>query len=176
MEELPQLFMRKKHLDDLPELSRQAGTLPAGVSLHTHRAGDEAAWERIIERSFGSHYSFEDWLPRFGVYDPSYVFYLTKDGIDVATTSAVEQANFSGEGWLHMVGADPAAQGLGLSRHVVLAALYSFYARGYQSVVLSTDDFRIPAICTYLRLGFEPVMSHESHPARWEEIYRKIGC
>ena len=74
-----------------------------------------------------------------------------------------------------MVGVDPDTRGLGLSLPIVAAALISLRERGFASAMLSTDDFRIPAIKTYLRLGFEPVMSHESHPERWAAVMEKIG-
>ena len=74
-----------------------------------------------------------------------------------------------------MIGAHADARGLGAGRLVCLAALHSLRERGYRSVVLSTDDFRIPAISLYLSLGFEPVYSHESHKARWEKVFEVIG-
>lgn len=174
MSNLPQLFMRKPALDDLPELSAKAGKLPDGLSIHTHINGEEDNWERLIEKSFGCHYGFESNLPAMPKYDPSCVFYISRNGEDIAVAAGVENKSFPNEGWLHFVGIDPSAQGLGLSKHIVLTVLYSFYARGYKSAVLSTDDFRIPAIKTYLRLGFEPIISHESHPERWREVMSKI--
>lgn len=74
-----------------------------------------------------------------------------------------------------MVGIHSSARGLGLSIPIVSAALHSFRDRGFKSVMLSTDDFRIPAIKTYLKLGFHPVLSHESHAGRWDEIMSKLG-
>ena len=43
------------------------------------------------------------------------------------------------------------------------------------SVVLFTDDHRLAAIKTYLKLGFEPQMVHDSHPERWREVLAKLG-
>ena len=34
----------------------------------------------------------------------------------------------------------------------------------------TTDDERIPALKTYLSLGFKPVYNHESHLPRWQKI------
>ena len=169
-ENLPQLFMRKSDMDNIPEI-----TLPDGITLHTHIPGHEREWEILIERSFGSHFGFDQSLTTRPGYMPGHVFYLAKDGKDVATTAAIEKAEFPGEGWIHMVGVDPDARGLGLSLPIVAAALISLRERGFESAMLSTDDFRIPAIRTYLRLGFKPVMSHESHPARWAAVMEKIG-
>ena len=170
-ENLPQLFMRKKSMDEIPAI-----VLPEGFVLHTHEPGHEGDWETLIERSFGSHFDFAKSLTERRGYRPEHVFYLSKSGRELATASAIEKDEFPGEGWLHMVGVDPDTRGMGLSLPIVAAALWSMKSRGFESVMLSTDDFRIPAIKTYLRLGFEPVMSHESHEARWAAVMEKIGA
>ncbi len=40
---------------------------------------------------------------------------------------------------------------------------------------LCTDDWRLPAVKTYLNLGFEPEIIHESHPARWKAVFETLG-
>jgi len=41
---------------------------------------------------------------------------------------------------------------------------------------LTTDEFRIPAIKIYLKLGFRPVMWDKDMRARWFPILKEIGC
>ena len=43
--------------------------------------------------------------------------------------------------------------------------------RGLSAVYLTTDDFRIPAIRAYLKMGFVPVISSEDLRIRWEKIF-----
>ena len=57
-QELPQLFMRNKDITKLPPLCLPKG----GMSLHTHTEGEEENWERLIEKAFGTHYSFDDFI------------------------------------------------------------------------------------------------------------------
>jgi mycothiol synthase len=38
--------------------------------------------------------------------------------------------------------------------------------------VLETDDWRLAAIRTYLRLGFEPDPVEEEHAARWRRVLK----
>lgn len=166
---LPQLFMRKPNLDDLPEL-----VLPEGFALHSHEVGKEKEWEDLIEKAFGTRFSFAACIASAANYDPSQVLYISKDGVDIATTTATEKETFPGEGWFRMVGAAPEARGLGAGKMVALAALHQLKRQGYKSVVLSTDDFRIPALNLYFSLGFEPLMNHESHPERWAEVMKHI--
>ena len=49
-----QLIMRHPDLSKVPPLS-----LPAGVTLRTHRSGDEKNWEEIIESAFEHHFDFD---------------------------------------------------------------------------------------------------------------------
>ncbi|NLC55450.1 MAG: GNAT family N-acetyltransferase, partial [Armatimonadetes bacterium] len=74
-------------------------------------------------------------------------------------------------GW---VGVMPEHQGHRLAFHLCLACLRFLRDRGVRECFLLTDDFRVPAIKTYLRLGFEPEVTHESHPARWQKILAEL--
>ena len=169
MSSLPQLFMRHPDISTLPPL-----ILPEGFSIHTHVDGMEEIWENLIDDAFGSHFSFDSFIKNGGGYRPEYVIYISKDGKDIATTTAIENEKYPGEGWFRMVAVSPQARGLGAGRMVALAALHSLAKRGYKTVLLSTDDQRIPAICMYLSLGFEPVYSHESHKERWDKVFNII--
>jgi mycothiol synthase len=40
--------------------------------------------------------------------------------------------------------------------------------------MLDTDDFRIPAVKTYLNLGFIPVYVEEGQPKRWQGLFEKL--
>lgn len=169
---LPQLFMRHPDLSQLPPLA-----MPYGFSLHSHTEKSESAdksWEHIIEKSFETHCSFEESVRKHFGYKPEYVLYVAENGKDISTSAALEKENFPGEGYIHMVGTLPEAGGRGAGRIAVLASLHSLASRGFKTAVLSTDDFRIPAIKVYYRLGFEPMYTHESHEKRWEDIFPKI--
>ena len=166
---LPQIFMRKSDMDNLKPFA-----LPEGFALHSHIEGQETNWEDLIEEAFGCRFSFDACIRNGGHYKPEHVLYISKDGVDIATATAVEKAEFPGEGWFRMVGTRPSARGLGAGRMVLNACLHSLAARGYKSVVLSTDDERIPALKLYLSLGFEPLYTHESHKERWEKIMKEI--
>ena len=164
---LPQLIMRVS-LENLPQLE-----LPKGYSVHTHQVGKEKEWEEIVENSFDMHFDF-DFLIRAGHYNPNHVYYLNINGEDVATLTAVENDNYKGEGWLRVLGLKKSASGKGLGKLMMLIALHKLKERGYKTAVLSTDDFRTPALCTYLGLGFKPVYNHESHQERWLKLKQTL--
>ncbi len=163
-----QLIMRHHDLSNVPEL-----ILPEGFILETHREGYEKEWENIIESAFGMHFDF-DFLIKAGDYSPEKVLYLIKDGKPIATTTAVENEAFKGEGWFRMVGVHKNFMGMGAGKKIAVAALNSLRSRGYKTAVLSTDDYRIPAIKLYLSVGFEPVILDESHKERWKKVFDQI--
>ena len=57
---------------------------------------------------------------------------------------------------------------------VCAAAVNALLEKGCVYVDLTTDDFRLPAIVTYLRMGFRPVIDTEETRERWERVCEKI--
>ncbi len=97
-------------------------------------------------------------------------FVVAPDGTRVATSAAVLHGN---EGYIHMVAADPSCRGLGIGHAMLARALADLSARGATHVTLTTDDFRLPAIKTYLDAGFRPVLWHDDESdmrARWDAV------
>ncbi|RKN60016.1 hypothetical protein D7M11_36015 [Paenibacillus ginsengarvi] len=74
-----------------------------------------------------------------------------------------------------MVGVLPSYSGKKLGYIVSLAALQQMFREERKSAVLNTDDYRIPAIITYLKLGFVPQIVHKSHVQRWRQIAEMLG-
>ncbi|HEV7300131.1 MAG TPA: GNAT family N-acetyltransferase [Tepidisphaeraceae bacterium] len=73
-------------------------------------------------------------------------------------------------GELGWVAADPAHAGRGLGRAACAAVVALLRTRGYRRLFLLTDDFRLPAIAIYLRLGFEPLLHNNAMPIRWDAV------
>ena len=69
---LPQLFMRQPDITHLPPLA-----LPEGFSLHSHIEGQDKNWEDLIEKAFGSHFSFNDFIVNGGDISPN-MFYTSQ--------------------------------------------------------------------------------------------------
>jgi mycothiol synthase len=68
------------------------------------------------------------------------------------------------------VASDPEHRGKRLGYVVSLAVLHDLRRHGCREAALLTDDPRIPAIKTYLSLGFLPALTDDTHPARWEAV------
>lgn len=169
-----QLRMVRPELDHLPGIG-----VPAGYELRTWRPGDEAAWCEVMNTGIGTDWTAEKCrreLTEREPFLPDGCFFVTKSGEAVATACAYDvQPEGLNAAQVHMVCAKPAHRGLGLGRLVTLAVLHYMRAHEYAAAFLGTDDFRVPAIKTYLGLGFIPDYIEDSHRKRWSAIFTKIG-
>ncbi len=165
-----QLHMIRPNLDDLPDL-----IIPEGYALRTYQPGDEAAWCAIMETGIGSNWTIEECRTQITGQDlflPDGFFFIVYDGEPVAAACVWPTALYGPtSAQVHMVCAKPAHRGKGLGYLVTLALLHYMRDHDYESSYLGTDDFRIPAIKSYLRLGFEPAYLEDSHRVRWAAIF-----
>lgn len=169
-----QLRMVRPDLDNLPKLE-----LPLGYGMRTYREGDEVHWANIISDSFGGKQrTAEDTRNEITGQErfvPDGFYFATHDGTPVGTACAWRQTVDETEvGYVHMVGVASAHTGHKLGKWVSLAVLIYFRDYGFRCAMLDTDDFRIPAIKTYLNLGFVPVYIEDGQPKRWQAIFEKL--
>jgi predicted dehydrogenase/GNAT superfamily N-acetyltransferase len=78
-------------------------------------------------------------------------------------------------GSLEYVAADPDHKGHGLGQAVSAVVTRLLVERGYETIFLQTDDWRLPAIVCYLRLGYEPLMYEPDMPARWAAVHAELA-
>ncbi len=170
----PQLVMRRLDLNRLPDV-----TLPDGYDLRCYCEGDGPAWERIIAASFERDVSpgeFQRSILDKPPFRPERVLFVTCGDEPVATASAWDSPGWGPEtGQLHMVGVKPEHRGKRLGYWVSLAVLHQFHREGRLHAMLSTDDFRLAAIKTYLALDFEPVLVHDNQRQRWSDAFAALG-
>jgi mycothiol synthase len=166
---LPQLRMRRPTLTDLPRVQ-----IAAPFELRCYQPGDEAAWAAIMNTGIGTDWTAERCrreLTRLPHFDPAGLFFATAGGEPIGT--ACSWSDFLPDvtaGWVHMVCVRPEHRGHGLGYQLTLQVLHRLHDRGFANAWLDTDDFRLPAIRAYLALGFEPVLTHPSHPDRWRAV------
>jgi mycothiol synthase len=167
-----QLLMIREQLETLPRLQ-----LPEGYTARSQRLGDEEAWERIIMASFGGEHHFDKEIAADEPYMPERVWFVCdSDDVPVATASAWYRKQWNEDtGYLHMVGLLPEQAGKKLGYYVSLAVLHRMVHEGRTRAVLNTDDFRLPAIKTYLNLGFLPKLAGPDHYDRWKALSVTLG-
>ena len=78
-------------------------------------------------------------------------------------------------GELGWVAGDPKHKGKGLGMAVCAAVTARFIQAGYEEIYLSTDDWRLPAIKVYLKLGYEPMLYADDMKGRWKAVCAKLG-
>ena len=166
---MSQLVMRRSNLNSLPAL-----TPPEELIIHTEDERSKESWERIISDAFGGVHKY-DMMTSDPAYAPDRVYFVREHTQDAAVSAAFTRAEYPGEGYVHMVGCHSWARGIGAGYWAVLSCLHRFQRDGLSSAVLTTDDWRLAAIATYLKLGFEPVMADEDHQARWAEVRKKLA-
>ena len=153
--------------------------LPGGYSLATLAERDASEWIAVLNAtgqlgawdSARAERCFTD--PRPVVPEGTYL--VLHRGRAVATACTVLPTPAEPRHELGWVAVDPAHRGHGLGLQVCAAVLWYARRRGWPASTLNTDDWRLPAIRTYLRLGFEPEFTHDSHPARWQEVHRLLA-
>ncbi len=165
--------MVHRDLGALPEMQ-----VPEGYGLRTYLPGDERAWADIMNTGVGEWdaRTAREKLTGMPQFEPDGLFFATFGGRPVGSACAWRKdAGERRTGSLHMVCVLPEHRGKQVGYALTLAVLHWFRGRGYEEVTLSTDDFRIPAIKSYLRLGFEPVIPDDSHRARWDAVLEAAG-
>ena len=168
--EQTQLRMTRSSLDGLPPLE-----LPAAFSIRTATKSDLAAWADLMNGPMGQWdeaRARRDLWSDPDVLDAGVVVLVDSGGEIVGSATAKRSAPESVSGYLHMVFVLPELHGRGLGKAVSIAALERMVAAGLDGASLETDDWRLAAIRTYLKLGFQPNPVAEDHDARWRRVLR----
>ncbi len=169
---MKKLKMRFTH-KDVPQAN-----MPEGYAVLPFRAGDEPEWLTIVRHGLFPEdttleSAMED-LERFPCLKRERdIFFAAKDGKRIATATGMMRED--GSGYLHYICARPEARGTGVASALIAYAAKDLYKRGASYVYLTTDDFRLGAIKTYLRLGLIPVIEDAEDERRWVAVRGALG-
>ncbi len=154
-----------------------------GFDLRGCRPGDEESWIELINTGgFGIPWDrakLDEYLEGAERREGSRLAVSRADGrILAATFASREEPDGGGDavGRLDFVVAHPEVRGTGLGRAVCSAVVrWLIDERGYESVILYTDDWRLPAIGLYLSMGFEPRLNRPDMVGRWAAARAKLA-
>ena len=147
---------------------------PPGVSYRTMREDDEAdalAWVALCKNGLlGDDDGIESFAGRmFGQEGFTFdsVYFIEENGVPVATTTAIVRPG-GALGYVHMVsvGSESRGKGYGTLLNEIVKA--RFADAGVRGAYLTTDEWRVAAVRSYLRAEFWPVQYDEGMEARWE--------
>jgi mycothiol synthase len=153
--------------------------LPMGYVLRTYRPGDEPAFFHLMHLAGFAGWDEQTLRPWKERILPEGWFFAVhaETGTLAATAMTTHRANdehpFGGE--LSWVAGHPEHAGKGLGRVVCAAVVRRYLAAGYRNIYLKTDDWRLPAIKSYLRLGFVPLLFTPAMVNRWETICTQLN-
>jgi Acetyltransferases len=175
-EQLPQLqmlFAQGRQIDPAWMLP------PAGYSLRTYRPGDEAGFYRLMAGAGWPGWDDQRLAPWKARMLPKCWFLVVHNASQEIVASAMgiqdhsDLHPFGGElGW---VACDPAHQGQKLGTVVCSAVTARLLEIGYDDIHLYTEDWRLAALKTYLRLGYQPMLLDQSYYQRWQQICQKLN-
>lgn len=184
----PQLLMRRPVSLACPEVR-----LPEGYALRLAGGEDVEGLAHCLSRAFGpneqpagSEGGVERAVASPRPWSPDRVREALLEAPDVRVTYVVTDRagcvvacasdrrlpdRFPDACYLHWVAADPAHAGRGLGQAVSAAVIAGAFAECPCDTVLETDDHRLPAVTSYLRLGFAPEYTHPTHLERWALVF-----
>lgn len=92
----------------------------------------------------------------------------------MATASELYPRSTPGSAIVHYVAVAVSARGRRLGELITRQCLAGFAANGYDQSCLQTDDVRVPAIVTYLRLGFVPQYPSDDQGRIWASVLSQL--
>ena len=168
-----QMMWPERSLDSPP-----AVRVPDGYDLRTYRPGDEARFYEVMALAGWPGWDDEKLKPYLARTLPEAWFLAIHlaSGRIVASAMGIHDHSevhpFGGElGW---VAADPTHSGKGLGAAVCSAVTARLIGAGYRDIHLYTEDWRLPALKTYLKLGYAPFLFAPDMPRRWEAICTQL--
>ena len=169
----PQLRMRMTDYSKLPPVE-----MAEGYEWRTYREGDEQGWLGIVNSCGMGPSTVEEvrrTLTATERFLPEGMFFAVTQGEAVSTaTGYPAEKGSTASGQLHMVATKPEHRGKGLAKALSLAVVHFFAQRGFGEVYLWTDDWRVPALKMYVRMGFEPSYYEGADEARWAAVLASL--
>lgn len=165
--------MRLPELSDLPP----APPHEPRYSLRTAAPGDYGQLAGLLSEAFGDPWDTQRVAAEFSPGNGVEAIYVAVSPAGVAATAAARclPDRYPEAGYVHYVGARVSDRGRRLGEVVTRRVLVHFAAAGLNQAVLETDDFRLPAVRTYLRLGFVPEPRTPGEARRWSKVLRNLA-
>lgn len=152
---------------------------PSGYYLRHYCPGDEAHFFALMSLAGWDGWDSDKLQPWLAKIIPDGWFMLVHEGADRIVGTAMALHNYKGTnpfwselGWL---ACDPDHAGRGLGLAASAAVTSRLMDAGYRNIQLFTEDHRLPAIKTYIKLGYIPSLYLEDMSDRWKLICEKLG-
>ena len=156
--------------------------LPEGFTCRNFQKGEEEIWlnickNGIIDESADLESMWAKYILKQPMNPETDTFFVCDEtGKPVATFSGYVLDD--GTGNVHMVAAVPEVRGMGIGKYMVSAVLQAMDKKVPAETHmqrLTTHDFRLAAVCGYLKGGFHPVLYDEGMEERWRKVCNELN-
>ena len=164
----------------LPGTQIQEYPLPQGYSISNYKdESDKLAWVECCKKGLvDDDTTAEDFDRRItvdaNIHPQEDVFFLDCNAEHIGTVTAFVNPETK-LGDMHMVGIRPDFRGKGLSKYLCRITLNHLKDRDIRAIYLTTDEWRVAAVKSYLRAGFLPVQYDVGMEERWETMLETLG-
>lgn len=138
----------------------ESATWPEGVAVRTFRSGDDAAVVALNNRAFSDHPEQGSWTVHTlrtrmaqDWFDPA-GFVIAEAGAEIVGFCWTKLHDDERAGEIYVIAVEPARQGTGLGRALVVAGLESIAQRHITRGILYVDASNQAAVGLYESLGF----------------------
>ena len=155
-----------------PDLNAEAAVYPAGYRFRRATWDDRAGLIAVLDPSFDDFGWNEERLKAECLEHPRGLgCYLVEaqDGDIAAAVTALVSSDDPSEGYVHFLGVHPGHRGRRLGQLILIDLFTVFQGAGLSSTILDTDDWRVPAIKSYVNLGFVPRIVEEGQDECWQK-------
>ena len=153
--------------------------VPTGYLLRHFRKGDEEAYLELMHIA-----GFNDWnrdnlnaVLKSAV--PNGIVFVEHVATAKIVATAMgwhKQSPLFPDGYeMGWVAADSTHKGKGLGQIVTNAATRALLEHGARRIYLLTDDWRLPAIKTYLKVGYVPLYHKPGMKRYWHKLFITLG-
>jgi mycothiol synthase len=166
-----QMLWPEQHLAAPPPVR-----LPPGYGLRTYRRGDEPRFYEIMALAGWPGWDdkkLQPWLPRL-LPDGWFMAVHLESGETVATAMALSSDAYPSGGELGWLAADPAHTGKGLGMAVTAAVTTRFIDGHCHPIHLYTEHWRLPALKTYLKVGYVPFLCTREMAGPWRAVCAQL--
>ena len=165
---MTQLFMTHPG----PLSAVRPAALSEGLTLRAATAADEPAIAETLAESFEEEWDAARVRREFSDAADVPVTWLVEDaqGVIGVASERIMPETYPDAGYVHYVGVLGRARGRRVGAALTARCVQGFAERGLTTAVLETDDFRTPAVITYLRLGFVPTYRSDAERVAWSAL------
>lgn len=150
--------------------------LPPGYLLRQVKLEDQHSYAQTFQTAFDDPSPFGDLMKHSLPRGFFVVEHAPTGTVVAASTAAVYKKSQHLDGHsLQWVVSHSGHRGTGAGQATIAAATQVLADQAIKYSYLSTDDFRIPAISIYLKLGWKPLLYQVDQILRWATIFELLG-